>query len=41
MAQIHVHVRILGPPMGFDPSEPSEYECWAKSHDTYINTSNT
>ena len=22
MVQIHVHVRILGPPVGFDPFEP-------------------
>ena len=23
---------ILGPSMGFDPSGPSEWRCWAKSH---------
>ena len=35
MVQIHVRVRILRPPMGFDPFRPSEYGCWAKSHGTH------
>ena len=35
MVQIHVRVGILRPHVGFDPSRPSEWGCWAKSHGTY------
>ena len=35
MVQIHIRVRILGPPVGFDPSGPPEQGCWAKSHGTH------
>ena len=35
MVQIHARVGILGPPVGFDPSRPSEWRCWAKSHGTH------
>ena len=35
MVQIRVRVGILGPPVGFDPSWPSEWGCWAKSHGTH------
>ena len=28
-------MRILGPPMGFDPIGPSEQWCWAESHGTH------
>ena len=32
MVQIRVCVGILGPPVGFDPSGPSKWGCWVKSH---------
>ena len=35
MVHIHVRVGIIGPLVGFDPSGPSEWGCWAKSHDTH------
>ena len=35
MIHIYVRVGILGPPVGFDPSGPSERGCWAKSHGTH------
>ena len=40
MVRIRVCVRILEPKawvwsVGFDLSVSSEYECWAKSHDTH------
>ena len=35
MVHIHVRVGILGPLMGFDPSGPSQWGCWAKSHGTH------
>ena len=35
MIQIHVRVALLGPHVGFDSFEPSEWGCWAKSHGTH------
>ena len=35
MVQIHVRVRILRPPVTFDPSGHFELGCWAKSHGTH------
>ena len=35
MVQIHVRVGILRPHVGFDPSRPFEWGCWAKSHGTH------
>ena len=35
VVQIHVHVGVLGPPMGFDPSGRSQWGRWAKIHGTH------
>ena len=35
MVQVHLHVGILGPAIGFNPSGPSEWGFWAKIHGTH------
>ena len=35
MVHMHIRVGILKSPVGFDPSGPFEWGCWAKSDGTH------